>query len=230
VPPDVDADLAAVLASVAEVLAAQKELTAVAAGICELAVETLDACDHADVTVLGRSGSMAVPGTSDWVGVRLVSLENEYSEGPCLDACRNGVVVDVPDFAKERRWPQFVAKALAETPVRSGLGLPLLIAEKPIGSLNVHAAQARAFEAEDKAGAILFAVHAAVAFEAARERVELEKAIASRDLIGQAKGILMAESHITADEAFEVLRRASQRLNQKLVVVAQDLIDKTQQS
>ncbi len=62
---------------------------------------------------------------------------------------------------------------------------------------------------------MLFAAHAAVAFAAARERVQFQEALASRDVIGQAKGILMTQSHITADDAFD-----------KLVSIAQDIVDK----
>ena len=82
------------------------------------------------------------------------------------------------------------------------------------------------FHDEDRAAAALFAAHAAVAFAAARERIQFQEALASRDVIGQAKGILMTQSHITADEAFDMLRRASQRLNRKLVSIAQDIVDK----
>lgn len=100
-----------------------------------------------------------------------------------------------------------------------------LIGERPIGALDLYADTPHSFEDEDRAAA-LFATHAAVAFHAARERVQLEQALSSRDVIGQAKGILMAQSHITADEAFDLLRRASQRLNRKLVSVAEDIVDK----
>ena len=113
-----------------------------------------------------------------------------------------------------------------ETPVRSGVGVPLVVGDRPIGALDLYANALISFYDEDRAAAVLFAAHAAVAFSAARERVHFQEALASRDVIGQAKGILMTQSHITADEAFDMLRRASQRLNRKLVSIAQDVVDK----
>jgi AmiR/NasT family two-component response regulator len=53
--------------------------------------------------------------------------------------------------------------------------------------------------------------------------MELQKAIETRDVIGQAKGILMERDRLTADEAFDVLSRASQRLNRKLRDIADEL-------
>lgn len=163
-----DCDLATTLAVVAQTLARENELTAVILRTCDLAVETIDACEHADVMVVAPGGGLTVPASTDWVGTRIVSFEDEYGEGPCVDAFRSGTTVDSPDFNVEPRWPKFAQRCIAET---------------------------------------------------------LE-ALASRDLLGQAKGILMTESHITADEAFDMLRRASQRLNRKLVSIAQEIVDK----
>ena len=52
----------------------------------------------------------------------------------------------------------------------------------------------------------------------------MEAALHSRDLIGQAKGMLMARSWIGEDEAFDILRRASQRTNVKIAELAQKLV------
>lgn len=225
-PSTDDAELAATLATVAQTLAVEKELTAVILRACRLAVETIDACEHADLMVVAPGGILTVPAATDWVGIRAVSFEEQYGEGPSIDAFRSGSLVDAPDLTVEARWPQFAPRCVAETPVRGGVGVPLLVGDRPIGALDLYAKNTHSFEDEDRAAAVLFAAHAAVAFEAARERVQFERALASRDVIGQAKGILMAQSHITADEAFELLRRASQRLNRKLTSVAQEIVDK----
>lgn len=55
---------------------------------------------------------------------------------------------------------------------------------------------------------------------------QLRDALASRDVIGQAKGILMERSDLTADEAFDEMRVASQRANRKLRDVAEDIVTK----
>ncbi|MCA1704565.1 MAG: GAF and ANTAR domain-containing protein, partial [Actinobacteria bacterium] len=182
--------------------------------------------EHADVMVVAPSGTLTVPAATDWVGIRIISFEEEYGEGPCVDAFKTASTVDTRDLSVERRWPKFARRCVAETPVRSAVGLPLLVGERPIGALDLYADTPYSFHDVDRAAAALFATHAAVAFHAARERVQFEQALSSRDVIGQAKGILMAQSHITADEAFDLLRRASQRMNRKLVSVAEDIVDK----
>ena len=217
-------DLAMTLAAVAQAMAVETELPALNARVCELAVEAVPACDHADVMTVTNGGHLTVPGASNWVGLRVVSFEEEFGEGPCIDAFRSKALVDAPDMATDGRWPDFAARCLSETPVRSGIGVPLLVGPRAIGSLDMYSNAPSAFDDADRAAAALFAVHAAVAFDAAHQRVHLERALANRDVIGQAKGILMAQSKVSADEAFELLRRASQRLNERLVVVAERIV------
>ena len=58
------------------------------------------------------------------------------------------------------------------------------------------------------------------------DKVEgLEEALLSRDVIGQAKGILMERHHLTADQAFEELRQASQKRNRKVRDMAAELAE-----
>ncbi|MFL6207037.1 MAG: ANTAR domain-containing protein [Acidimicrobiales bacterium] len=225
VPTD-DRDLAEALSTVAATLAQTGELAETTLLTCRLAKETLEWCDHVDVMVVPPRGGLTVPAATDWVGIRVVSIEAETGEGPCIDAHRTGTTITVEDHSKETRWPAFIPRCLDEAPVRSGLGVPLTIGDQVIGSLNLYSDQPRRFDEDDLGAAAMFATHAAVAFAAARERITFERALASRDVIGQAKGILMAQSGITADEAFDVLRRASQRMNRRLAEVAQDLVDR----
>lgn len=225
-----DSDLAAALAVVAQTLAVENDLSAVIVRACLLALDTVDACQHADVMIVAPQGIVTVPAATDWVGTRLVSLEQEYGEGPCTDAFRSGLVVDVPDFSSDLRWPRFARRCVEETPVRSGVGTPLLVGDQSIGVLDMYADRPHAFGDEDRAVGALFAAHAALALAAARERLNFQRALASRDVIGQAQGILMAQSNITADDAFNILRRASQRLNHKLTAVAQDIVDRNTSS
>jgi GAF domain-containing protein len=224
-PAERDADLASTLAAVAQALSVESDLPATITRTCQLAVATIDACDHADVMVITAGGIVTVPGTTDWVATRVLSIEAEFHEGPCIDTYEIGQPVEASDLESEHRWPRFTSRCLAETPVRSCLGLPLVLAERTIGALDLYADTSDVFGPEDLAAGALFAAHAAVAFGAAMEREQLQAALASRDIIGQAKGILMAQSHVSADEAFDLLRRASQRLNEKLTALAQRIID-----
>jgi len=84
----------------------------------------------------------------------------------------------------------------------------------------------------DRAKGVILASLASVAITAARSLEDEERridnlhtALSSREIIGQAQGILMERERITADQAFDILRRASQFLNVKLREVAQNLVD-----
>ena len=73
----------------------------------------------------------------------------------------------------------------------------------------------------------VFATHAAVALAGAQQDEQMQKALQGRDVIGQAKGILMAQQGVSADEAFDILRRASQRMNIKLRELAERVASRT---
>jgi GAF domain-containing protein len=139
---------------------------------------------------------------------------------------RTKTVVEVPAIAGDGRWPLFAVRA-AKHDVLSSLSLPLVVQEEGRGALNLYGKTTAAFTTEDRDRGELFAEQAAVAIANTEvywrtfELTEnLQLALENRDVIGQAKGILMARRAISADEAFDELRRASQRRNEKLRDIA----------
>jgi GAF domain-containing protein len=218
-------DLASALAGVATLLSTERDVLSLLQRVTELAVETIGPCEHADVMVLTRHADLTVPAASDWVGPRIVSMEAELQEGPCLEAARTSTVVRIDDHATEARFPRFTARCLAETPVRSSVGLPVTVGGRTFGAIDLYADRREAFADEDTAAGALFAVHAGIAIAGAAAREEFTEALRSRDVIGQAKGILMEREGVSSDDAFDMLRRASQTLNTKLRDVAQGVVD-----
>ncbi len=95
-----------------------------------------------------------------------------------------------------------------------------------MGALNLYSKTVGAFDEEAHAVGSVFATHASVAIAGARSSDQKDEAIRSRDVIGQAKGILMAQKNISEDEAFDVLRRASQRMNVKLRELAERITER----
>ena len=98
--------------------------------------------------------------------------------------------------------------------------------------MNLYARIPEAFGATDRAKGTILAALAGAAIGAASQRDEvqsqnmnLKNTLVSRELIGQAQGILMERERVSADQAFDILRRASQHLNEKLRDVAQNLVD-----
>jgi hypothetical protein len=157
-------------------------------------------------------------------------MQQTAGEGPCLDALASRSVVYAGDLIDDDRYPVYGPQAAAAG-VRSILAHALQVDDID-GALNLYSRLPEAYGVTDRAkGVILtalagFAVSAAVGRRDDHERLDnLQEALQTRDVIGQAKGILMERERITAEQAFDVLRRASQHLNEKLRDIAQQVVD-----
>lgn len=211
-------------ADLARTLLAQGDVENTLQRIVELAVETLEGCDYAGISILkGTKGF--TPAASDDVARAVDAVQYETGEGPCLDAIREHEVFQTDDLARETRWPRFASRAHRETGVTSMLCFRLFVAGDTLGALNLYSKAPASFDERSRTVGVVFAAHAAMALSTAIHEAQMEEALQSRDLIGQAKGILMAREGINASEAFDMLRRASQRLNLKLRDVAGSVVD-----
>lgn len=150
----------------------------------------------------------------------LDELQQRTERGPCVEASREQHVVDLADTRTDARWPEFTEMAV-ELGVLSMLCVPLWVDERKLGSLSLYSSEPHAFDQTAARLANLYATHAALALADAQRVDQLHRVVTNRDLIGQAKGILMATQRITADDAFALLTNASQRLNRKLVDIAE---------
>jgi hypothetical protein len=199
------------------------------AQVAELAVNTIDGCDFAGLFMIDGD-HVTTPVSTHPIVIELDGLQHRTGEGPCLDAITLGSSFYADDLSEDERWPIFGPAATA-LGVRSLYGLPLLFNGTP-GALNLYARYPQAFGVIDRGKAVLLAAMADLAFSSAqtheneeRRNTTLHAALATREVIGQAQGILMERERINSDEAFDVLRRASQHLNVKLRDVAQELVD-----
>jgi hypothetical protein len=208
-------------------LAGGVELTLQA--VVDLAVATIEGCDCAGLFVL-KAGRVTTPVHTDTVVAELDALQINGHEGPCLDSIAQGTAFYAEDLARDHRWPNF-GPAAAAIGVRSLLAL-CLSGDGTVGALNLYARYPLAFGAVDRARGLVLAGLAGLALsvaeaheEEARRAENLRQALVTRELIGQAQGILMERERITAEQAFDILRRASQHLNTKLREVAQQLVE-----
>ena len=156
------------------------------------------------------------------LAARIDALQSEVGEGPCLDAVFRERLVRVPNMSSETRWPRFAARA-AGAGAASMLALQLWVEDDDLGALNLYSTQPDAFDEESEQIGLLFVSHAAVAMACAQKQDEMVAGVAPRDLIGQAKGILMERHKIDAVQAFALLVRSSQHRNRKLRDVAEEL-------
>ena len=149
-------------------------------------------------------------------------LQSRLDEGPCLDALRQERTVRVEDMSSEDRWPRFAAEAVQQG-VGSSISFQLFVQGDTLGALNVYARRPHAFDADAETIGLVFASHASIALSAAQNEQNLHQGMDKRDLIGQAKGILMERHRLTADQSFQVLVRASSHTNRKLFDLADEL-------
>ncbi|MGH3628291.1 MAG: GAF and ANTAR domain-containing protein, partial [Sciscionella sp.] len=118
----------------------------------------------------------------------------------------------------------FTRRASAESGVESIVAFRLFADGDTLGALNLYATDPDAFEDHDVAVGAVLATHASVAWKTARTIENLEAAVESRQMIGEAVGLIMARQGVSEDEAFAVLQRASQRMNVKLRLIADQLV------
>ena len=216
------ADLSALaLAEAARHAAARKSATESVAAVIEMAT-TSAPCDEASITMLGPGRSLTTVASSSDLINGADQLQYQLGEGPCLDAVWEDGLFVIPDLVGDGRWPRWAPKA-AELGVASMLSLHLFT-DTALGSLNLYALRPRDYDQADVEAARVVAAHASVVLAYARAEQNLWQAIDSRNLIGQAQGILMERFGLTPEKAFAVLRRYSQHHNRKLAVLAEELV------
>ena len=217
--------VAETFATVARTLAeCHDDVQAALERIVRLAVENLDACEFAGISLVEK-GRITSPASSNDVPRKVDEIQSDVAEGPCIDAIKEHEVFQTGELKKESRWPRFSQRAHEETGINSVVAFRLFVEEDTMGALNLYSTAPDAFDDSDVALGSVFAVHASVAMSAARREESLQKKADTRDVIGRAKGILMARSGATDEEAFEMLKRASQRMNVKLRDIAKRIAE-----
>ena len=190
--------------------------------IATVAAATVPGADECGVTyVVGRKELEPRASTGD-LPRDVDSLQDELHQGPCLDAVWDHRVVRVDDVAADERWPLFGRRA-RELGVGSMMCFQLFVEGDNLGALNLYSREPHAFDDESLDIGLMFAGHAAVALAGAEHEEHLRGGLAHRDVIGQAKGILMERHKLTADQAFGVLVRTSSLTNSKLRDIADEL-------
>ena len=202
--------------------------------VLEATTLMVPAADLASFTLIGPDGQFHTPAETGEVAIELDRLQYRFGEGPCVESAdpAGPAVAIAPDLADEPRWPRWAPGAV-ELGVGSVLSTALIPGPptgRSAGALNVYGRSPNGLDEADRDVLLLLATHASLAIartdavtRAELQAAHLRTAIDSRDVIGQAKGIIMARRGITADEAFDVLRRTSQDLNVKLAELAETL-------
>ncbi|HSN37264.1 MAG TPA: GAF and ANTAR domain-containing protein [Arthrobacter sp.] len=214
--------LAVRLGDIARELQQQGDTDTMLDGIVHAALELVPHAADASVSLVTGNRTIDSRAASSDLPRRVDALQSETGQGPCLDASYEKRVVSVPDLSTDERWPDF-SRAAFELGARSMLSFQLFVDGEHLGALNLFGNDVGAFDAESERIGALVAAHAAVAVAGSQQVSQLTQALDTRDLIGQAKGILMERFKITPQQAFLLLSRASSELNIKLRDVAEQL-------
>ena len=220
--------------SLSRVALADRSLPEVLGEVTALAARQVPGAESTSITLVRGDEPFTVAHFGE-MALAADELQYERGSGPCIDSGRGGVVLRIDDIRTEGRWPDYVARVGA-TGVRSSLSVPLPYQGDTIGALNIYSGRPAAFASPDSlaaglevAEAIAVAVanadaHAQLGDDARNMRLAME----SRAVIEQAKGVLMAQQGVDAEQAFEFLREASQRSNRKLRDIALGVVASTQ--
>ncbi|MFJ2728943.1 GAF and ANTAR domain-containing protein [Streptomyces collinus] len=216
------------MATLARELLAQSSVEDTLACITSSAVELVEGCDTAGILIL-RGNQVQTLAPTDQLVVDSDQTQERLGEGPCFDAARSKEgerIYRIADFTQEvPRWPDYAPRA-RDLGIGSMMGFLLYTEEEELGALDMYSYKPGMFtEASETAGWLL-ASHAAVAFSFARTHTQMEQAVSTRHVIGEAMGILMGERRLTEQEAFDVLRRYSQENNIKLREVARRVCER----
>jgi GAF domain-containing protein len=193
--------------------------------VCDQVIRVIPGADMASITVV-TNGRAETAASTDTRAVDIDREQYKQGDGPCLRAAATGEVVRVDVTKAEELWPQFT-KSARELGVASYLAAPLVVDEELSGAMNLFGFQEHGFhEVEGKllelyTTMVVLALRSTRRYLRARESAEqLRRALGTRAVIEQAKGILMAARGLTADEAFTTLVERSQRDNVKLHEIA----------
>jgi GAF domain-containing protein len=200
----------------------------VIAELAEHAAVEIPGAQYAGVTVTRNAKHIDTPAATHKWPILLDEIQQRHREGPCLTAAWEEKTIHVADLEADDRFPRYRRDALEQTPIRSIMAFQMFIAGETMGALNAYAVQPHAFGKGSKDIGMIFAAHSSVAWNAARRDDQFKRALASRDTIGQAKGMIMERYGVDAVQAFDVLRKLSQDSNVPLVQVATELVAKAQ--
>lgn len=231
---DYPADLVSSLKELSNILISEEDVTSTINKIAQMAVQTIEPCDLAGVSLVINRDKVDSVGATDPLGAEIDKLQHEIGEGPCLTSIEKHATFKIDDFYEEKRWPKFSAE-VADRGIRSGVSFVLEVSEESLAALNLYSKNPKAFGDQDIEFGSILASQAAVTLSNAQthesdQRLvhQLEQSMQTRTIIGQAVGILMARGNMSREQAFDVLKRVSQRMNVKVNKLAQRVVDESE--
>jgi hypothetical protein len=228
-PSDALRHIAVMFVELGEQLASSDSASAFDA-LTTVAVRQVRGADAASITTYRDNQFKTVSSTSDRAR-RADAIQYELRSGPCLDAVIENALYQPDDLRSDDRWPEYGARVNRELGWTSMLSFrlfPELATVELRAGLNLYAEHEHAFDLTSVQVGLLLATHGAMAIAADLNRAQsedLNRALHTSREIGVAVGILMTRHQLSRDQAFDLLRVASQHQNRKLRDVAIEVGD-----
>ncbi|MGH3370215.1 MAG: ANTAR domain-containing protein [Nocardioidaceae bacterium] len=194
--------------------------------ICDAALHLVDGCDHASL-MLEQHGRLVTAAATDEVARHIDELERRIGEGPCVDAIHEEAAQLDADLADRSAWPKLRDRVLEETPVRGMAGFRLVVDDRKLGALNLFSDRPTGLTMSSVDQAAVLVAFASVALIAAardEQAKTLRDGLDSNREIGKAVGLMMAFHKVDDDQAFDILRKASQDMNVKISEIAKQVV------
>ena len=204
------------------------DLDATLTNITAAAVEVLPQVKYASITVKHADGRLETFAPTDDIIREIDAAQYELQEGPCYQAAVDTVHLEAPRLAEDTRFPRYAPVAVSYG-IQAQAGIRLFDAPASNGALNLYSEEPDSFEGFD-AVSQLFAHQSAVALAYARHVGNLENAVKSRQIVGQAVGIMMERHQLDDARAFAFLARLSSHENIKLRDIAERIIAENKQA
>jgi transcriptional regulator with GAF, ATPase, and Fis domain len=212
-----------------EIVSRTTKIDAILQNVTAAAVELIVGVHCADVLLISGADLFQSMAATSPLAVDLDGMQRKFREGPCLDAAVGHSVILCNDLGKDARWPQF-AKAAVAAGVHAMLSFQLYTHNGRMGALNLFGRTPDVFTPEAEALGAMLATHIANAFIAVDKELQFKSALNSRDIIGQAKGMIMERFGVDAVQAFDLLTKLSQQSNTRLVEVAAEVVGRGPES
>jgi len=218
-------DLAGVMDTVARTLHHSTALDDLLHLAVRAARDTIPGVELAGISVLRPQGVLETVAATDALVLQVDQLQYDLGEGPCVEAARDRVGQRTGNIVVDHRWPRYGPRA-AELGLCSQMAVPLYVEDDQLGALNLYASRPDAFDENTIYVASLFATHAALSMGRTMVEDQLKEALDTRKLIHVAVGLVMERYQLDEVHAFSFLARVAETAGSRLVVVAQELVDR----
>ena len=216
--------------NLADTLVAEYDVVDLLSTLSELSRDLFAATD-AGILLTGADGRLDVVAASSERSHLIGLMQLAADEGPCVEAYRTGEIIAVHGWAAiYARWPRF-ATSVRELGYESVLAVPMRLRDDRLGSLNLFFDHDTPASVEDRKAAQGLADVATISIlheqslkEQTVARDQLQRALDSRVLIEQAKGVIATAENVDMDEAFRRLRTRARDSRARISEVARDLI------